>query len=410
VFVEVVDQPIRVLWLQRSPDWDSRFAALAMRERRDIELHRLTLAGDGADAIMGEALTRDDVDVLVLGRGAASLLDAAAVQLVQSRIEAGTLSLLWFDGDSEVSAPAYAALHPATSIRFADARISAAPPQPTMAGYHHPWLSDLWPRFDQAGSRAHVRPTRLAAAPQPTALVLAQVHGRPAVMEMPLGRGRVMALEAFDLWRWRLRPANDDQPLPALFDAFWTGLLRYLAHGQAFSGDRSVHIELDPMIAQVGERVRIEVTTRDATPADAPLHLQAPDGSMRTLPLTPSPPTDRSPLVQRSAAAFIPEQQGVYHLSVVDASRRIAVRRDDIERFDVAARPAVLATLARATGGAVLSADDDPWTSVARSLDHLAVQTGQRVAQPLLLRAWVMAAIVVLVCIGWMIHARERQA
>jgi hypothetical protein len=58
----------------------------------------------------------------------------------------------------------------------------------------------------------------------------------------------------------------------------------------------------------------------------------------------------------------------------------------------------------------VLSADDDPWTSVARSLDHLAVQTGQRVAQPLLLRAWVMAAIVVLVCIGWMIHARERQA
>lgn len=414
VYVEAVDHPLRVLWVQCQPDWDSRFVALALRNRRDIVLRRLTLLGDDHQQprVMMGALTESQADVLVFGRGATHLLDAGLIEQLRSRVEAGTLAVLWFDAQADNAIGASGDLYPATGAPTGAAYQDVALLRPTAAGRQHPWFGGMVARFDAGVSMPAARSTGMIGSPRTTALVLAHVHNRPALIEMPLGRGRVMALEAFDLWRWRMRRPADSPHLPAVFEAFWAGMLRYLAHGSDFGG-AIVSLEVDPAVMHVGQTGGVEVRVRrdlSAAPLSdsMPVTVQMPDDTSRLIVLPSSHAGEDAGAVRTYTGSFIAGEPGIYRFTVPSApARHVVARKPDIEEFDLAARPEALAALAEATGRTVLAADANPWADVSRRLDRLAVQTGDNTVLPRLLRGWVLAAVVLLAWIGWVTRAGE---
>jgi hypothetical protein len=224
--------------------------------------------------------------------------------------------------------------------------------------------------------------TRLAAMPEfhtlnrvrgikPGATVLARaevatpggdVTPVPALVEQRYGQGRVGAMLIGDLWRWSLkRPENAEDDLAKA----WRQTVRWLV------ADVPRRVELDAAAGPDSESpegtVKLSVRVRD--PAYAPLdnatvsvNVTAPDGT--SLDLTAEPAEREAGLYE---ALYVPRQPGPYRARVTaaapdgsDAGEASAGWASDpaADEFrDLRTNRALLARVARATGGEVVTAD-----------------------------------------------------
>ena len=77
---------------------------------------------------------------------------------------------------------------------------------------------------------------------------LRQQVTRPAIVSMPLGRGRIVFSGALDAWRFRA-----DGDLHRAYRSFWTGTIANLAA----ASPRRVSVSVQPALAAPGERMKI---------------------------------------------------------------------------------------------------------------------------------------------------------
>jgi uncharacterized membrane protein len=198
-------------------------------------------------------------------------------------------------------------------------------------------------------------------APRPGAAVLAATQDGtgstvPLVAVQRFGRGRAMIFGGEGSWRWKMMmPAAD-----RTYEAFWRQAARWLAS----EAPEPVSVT-SPAVTPVGSPAVVDVSVRNASfeaVPDAEVHasVRDPGGVTRDVPST---------VVEagRHAATFVPEEPGLYRLSV-EAKRGDAVLGSleqpvlaggtDPEFVDPRLNETVLRTIAEASGGRYFSERD----------------------------------------------------
>jgi hypothetical protein len=200
-------------------------------------------------------------------------------------------------------------------------------------------------------------------------------------------------------WRWRMLSDSTDRS----HELFWRQAARWLAEA---SPDRVSIATVEA--PQPGDSVSIDVDTRDATFAPVA------DASVEaTLDL---PGGERQPLVfrrvaaqtGRHTAAFRPDREGLYHVSVEarrgDAAlgtsdRWIYVGGLDREFVDPRLNEGFLRRAARESGGRYVRASDA--SRLITWLQEAARQNAAPVQRDLWHEPWAMAALVLLMSAEW---------
>jgi len=383
--VEVLERPIRVLYVEGYPRWEYRYLKNLLVRERGIESSVMLLSADRDFAQEGNTpLTRlprnieefGAFDLIILGDIPAGTLSPSQMEAIRELVSRRGAGLLWIAGPRamprswkgavlEELLPIRGSLDPE---RFDEPVTMRPTPRSSRLGLLR--VSgrdeDPWPRAlssPESGWSKLEWAQRLDASDlKPTAEVLAETAsgdgGRPhaLLVSMRYGAGVSMYLATDETWRWRY---GRGETLP---ERFWLQLLRHLARAGAESDDRRVQLAVEPRRAEAGDPVRIELTIMDPDAirsggARVPVTV-APIGGAG---MTAEPisidlvPVDEVP--GRFAATFFPDRPGVYQVtppSWPGAAAELEVTRFDQELADPQADHALLAQIAEETQGEVL--------------------------------------------------------
>ncbi len=268
--------------------------------------------------------------------------------------------------------------------RVLPTHLESPPPEPgpsgplrftlTREGWLTPWLRL---RQTEADEQARLdamplfRTLSRVGSTKPGASVLAEVndggdgadHRFPAIIQQRAGLGRVVVAALGDLWRWQLRTPEHGADLAR----FWRQLTRHLVA----DAPARVAIEIHPDDRDAGAR-RLQIAVRDAEfrPADnaqVTVELTDPSGATTRLPTEPSPDEPGTWVARTASIGAGAPATGGYrvqaHATATGTERPRA--RDDAapaesgfvhdpeaeEHQSIRANPALLAAIARRTGG-----------------------------------------------------------
>lgn len=220
-----------------------------------------------------------------------------------------------------------------------------------------------------------------------------------------VGAGRTVFLGFDGTWRWR-------RVGEAFFNRFWVQTLRYLVEGKLAGSRNQIMLLTDRDRFQPGEPVVVTARLLDEkfqpikTPASE-LTVVGPENRTRTVALEPI--ENRPGYYQ---GRFIADQVGAFRLSVSlpqrgndapRAQREIVVAPSDVELTNPILRRPTLKALAEQTGGRYFEIDE------ARSVPEFVEDRSQTVVvrerpRPLWDNAYVLAALVGLLCIEWFVR------
>lgn len=206
----------------------------------------------------------------------------------------------------------------------------------------------------------------------------------PAVISMRFGAGRVIYVATDEIWRYRFGRGED---LP---ERFWMQLIRLLGREAVGRAGKPAIIDVSPVRPQAGQPARVTVTLLDQSLIDAsppgltlrvaPEAGGAADAGSSTLALKPgeapasggeSPRRDGATATASGrrtySTTWVPDRAGVFQLSTLDAilaslgptaapTARVQVTQPDDELRRPETNHALLAEVASATGGRVLTA------------------------------------------------------
>ncbi|MDX2115254.1 MAG: hypothetical protein SFZ24_06475 [Planctomycetota bacterium] len=391
--IELVDRPMRLLYIDGYPRWEQRYLKNLMIREKSIVCSTLLLSpqrrylqeGDvEIDALPSSIEEWAAYDAVVLGDVSPEVFtDEQMLQLREhvSRRGAGLLwiageaatPMLWFDtplGDllpfgkeatdgSAVGAPVHVT-PTATARRLGLLQLgeSADEPWPAeLADGSTAWSALRWAqRLDRE---------RL----KPTAEVLAETteDGWPLVLSMRYGAGRVLYVATDEIWRWRY---GRGETLP---ERFWLQMLRLQGRESLSRAGRSATLELTPRRTDVEQPVRVAVELLDQQLADG-----APGSLAVRVTRKPGPGdgpggATAAELVLRPeqgdrrtyAAIWLAPEAGTWVAEPVDAllagmglSAEAVISLPDDELRHPETDHGALARLAEETGGAVLEASD----------------------------------------------------
>jgi uncharacterized membrane protein len=281
----------------------------------------------------------------------------------------------------------------------------------TAAGESHPVMQigaspeDTVKRWAAIPPLAAISPL---GAPRPGSTVLAVTAGpggvpRALVAVQRVGDGRVMIFTGEASWRWRMMlPAADHS-----YDRFWRQAVRWL--GQ--NAPSPVH--LTAPAASTPGAVSVEVTARDASFAPYPdaqvdVRLAAPDGRVAAAHAEPADAAAGRYRATLSAAA-----RGTYRVTaevrrganVLGAAAGVLlVGGVDPEFTDPRMDTGTLSRIARASGGAVVSARDLP--SILERLRARGRAAGEMQREDLWSKPWSFAVLASLLGGEWLLRRR----
>ena len=309
--------------------------------------------------------------IVVLGRDSGVFLSEELIERLRGWIAREGGALVCYRGApaAQLSQP-LARLLP---VRWSRSRESRFRVQMTERGRELRWL----PSTD--GGLADDALTRLPTLarneephePKPLAVVLATTTASapagapegstPVVTYQPYGSGRVVVIEGAGMWRWAfLPPQYRDQS--EIYGSLWHSVIRWLASGAGLPPGRDTALRADKTVFRAGEPVTATLLVRpEAAPSQVPKIELEGDGQSASQSFTPVASGD-DPGTFRVLFGIVPE--GRYHARIAaggggpkSSSSEIAfdVRRFAEEELDRAARPDLMARIARDSGGAVLS-------------------------------------------------------
>lgn len=391
VFCDVQRKRIKVLLIEGSPYWDTKFLAQSLRKDERIELVQISQL---SKAKRETIVTRTDAaspqipksadewsayDVVILGKRIANVLSAESrgelAEYVSSRgghvvfargEYLGEIPLPQRpapDGPEMKRANAIRALEPVTvgEAPIRDTRLTLAP-----AGRLSQWLatSKMGVNVDQALARLPgLEQVPSSLREKAAAVVLARAvplnalegaPGPPAIVQMNVGRGSVLAITGDGLWRWSLLD-DDHQDLVGFYDAFWSNLVRWMTMGGDFAPGQQVSLKLARTTSRLGDPLSVDVVCKHL-PADGQLpKLIVSDAAGRTEEIVLERRPGREPRFQ---ASLKPAATGVFRVSLqspgltpAEQEQRFSVYDVNEERLNTQVDATSLKILAEHTGG-----------------------------------------------------------
>ncbi|MEY4117616.1 MAG: hypothetical protein RLZZ116_944 [Planctomycetota bacterium] len=381
--VELIDRPLRVLYVEGVSRWEYRyFKNLLMREK-DVESSIMLLSADRDFAQEGNMpiarlpRTKEEFakyDLFVIGDVPSGFFSPDQLAVMRAEVSERGAGLLWIAG--ERSTPAswestpLADLFPFRPPLALEARVGASIVRPTSVAERLGVLrlsddDDGWPDVLTSPDLQWPRLRYVQSVPRsrlkPTAEVLAEAEGTGAgsveptalIARMRFGAGEVVFVATDEIWRWRY---GQGERYP---ERFWVPIVRMLARESLAQGDERATLSVEPPRAAPGESVVVTLRFSDEETAKSsagsvPVEVVGADGA----------PVARLELAREggSATATMPvEKVGAFRAVASDpafgsasAAFEVVRRDDELRRGD--ADHAALAELARRTGGEMLDA------------------------------------------------------
>ncbi|MEM8782484.1 MAG: hypothetical protein AAGE65_06450, partial [Planctomycetota bacterium] len=419
--VEVVDRPIRVLYVEGTPRWEYRYLKNLLVREASIDSSILLLSADANFAQEGDTpITRLPADaeewarydVVILGDVPAAYFGDEQVELLRERVSRAGVGMLWLAGPGFVPG-GWAGTRLADVLPMVEPGAVAAmeggfvtvEPTGLAEALAVLQLGDEDGRFAEASGPEMSRwPAGLGALRwvqdvgvlKPTAEVLAvglaegqareSAGALPVVTRMRYGAGQSVYVATDETWRWR-RGVGERFP-----ERFYVQLVRMLGRGAVAVDDARVRLEASSRRVNEGGSVVLDLVVADAGllpagVADVPVRLAA-DASgsgggvellLREVKRDAAEADDGE---RRFSAVWTADRPGefvarVTHpaLSALDVQTQIEIAAADDELRNPEADHAKLMQLAEATGGAVIPLDalatlNDPQVvpSVARRI------------------------------------------
>ena len=440
--VEVIDRPIRVLYVEGYPRWEFRYLKNLLIREKSISTSTYLLSADRSFAQEGDVpITRlpndakelDDYDVVIIGDVPASYFQAGQLTLLRDHVSAGGAGLIWIGGESHTPR-SYAGTpladllpmrDPSAVTRFG-ATLNLFKLEPTRLARSMNVLQLRGIGDDAPGDEDwpdSLSPLRWVQAPgplKPTAEVLAEAVMTedvaahvPALVLLRYGAGQSLYIGTDEAWRWRYGRGE------WYFEQYWVPLIRMLGRARiqsdsdrvrfnvshrAVSVQQPVVVELELSDASLINRglPRIDVTVRSSSdPAGAPVD------TLTMLPVAENENTSPG-AVRRSSyrAVWRPTVTGELLLSVTDPAlaelglvQALRVSSADDEMADVRSDHGRLQSLAEQTSGAVVGLDK--LGRLTELVPNRARITETDIREPLWASALSLIVLIVLFTLEW---------
>ncbi|HLM55643.1 MAG TPA: vWA domain-containing protein [Pyrinomonadaceae bacterium] len=317
--VEVIEGPMRVLYVEGEPRWEHGKMRTALgREEKNVELVSILRTGENKlyrqgvsgeqELVSGFPATEDELfayDGLVVGSVEASFFSVEQMRAIEAfvaRRGGGLLALggrLGFDAGKYAGTPLADLLPLALGDRAGKPQDASGPvykPQLTPRGAAHP-IARL--NEDRAASQKIWNELPPVSVPEehpgvkPGATVLVEGRraggdGKAAGSPVPLlavqryGRGHALAFAASDTWRWRMKMDSKSNA----HETFWRQMLRYLVS----ISPRQNEVQTAQDVYGPGDTVQIVADLRDrkfqpAVDARAAARVFKPSGASVDVPL-----------------------------------------------------------------------------------------------------------------------------
>jgi uncharacterized membrane protein len=422
VDVELVDRPLRVLYIEGYPRWEYRYLKNLLVREPSVEASVMLLSADRDFAQEGNAplyrlpQTREEFsayDLIILGDVPAGALSPTQVSEIATAVSERGAGLLWLAG--ERSTPVSwrgSALEDLVPIRIGSSVERIDEPvalEPTGAARRAGVMrlgdgSAEWPR-----SLAQLEWVQRVDAGQlkPATEVLARAVGAsagdgwPAVLSMRFGSGQVIYVGTDETWRWRRGVGETYQ------ERFWLQLLRFLARNSVDAGGRVAVLESDARLVEAGRGTVLRLVMTDAKVAEAvgdtPVEARAEridGGASQLIQLRRSSGAGEAVW----AATWVPDEPGVWRVRVDDsrvgqAEAVIESVRGDLESADPSTDHAQLKAIADSTGGIVIGRDG--LDAIPDLIPRRASDSAQSTTDPLTRSPAALGVIILLLAAEW---------
>ncbi len=422
VDIELVDRPLRVLYIEGYPRWEYRYLKNMLVREPSIEASVMLLSADRDFAQEGNAplyrlpQTREEFgayDLVILGDVPSGALSPTQVSEIATAVSERGAGLLWLAG--ERSTPVSwrgTALEDLVPIRIASSIDRIDEPvelEPTGAARRAGVMrlgdrSDEWPmsltdlEWVQRIDMSQLKPATEVLA---RAVGASGGAGWPAVLSMRFGSGQVIYVGTDETWRWRRGVGETYQ------ERFWLQLLRFLARHSVDAGGRAAVLESDARMVEVARGTVLRLVITDARVAesvgDSPVEARAEridGGAAQVIQLRRSSGAGTAVW----AATWAPDEPGVWRIRVDDtrvgqAETVLECVRGDLESADPSSDHAQLRAIAESTGGIVL--DRDGLDSIVDLIPRRASDSAQSTTDPLTRSPAALALLVLLLAAEW---------
>lgn len=281
--IELVDRPMRVLYIDGYPRWEQRYLRNLLIREKSITCSTLILAperryiqeGDlEIDALPDSPEQWAEYDAVIIGDTSPDVFSQEQLTQLREHISrrgggllwiagAASTPVAWFDTPLGDLLPFYkdatdgrpigepVTLRPTpTAERLGLLQLGESADQPWPRELSNPatgWSSLRWA---QRLARERLKPTA-------EILAEADVESSPLVLSMRYGAGRSLYVATDEIWRWRYARG---ETLP---ERFWLQMIRLLGRESLARAGRSAVIELTPRRADVDRPVRVAVELLD---------------------------------------------------------------------------------------------------------------------------------------------------
>ncbi len=456
--IELVDRPLRVLYLDGYPRWENRYVKNLLLRESSIRSSSLLLAANRRYTQEGDVtITRlpmspgewEEYDVIILGDLRSDLLGRSQLEALREHIAVRGAGLLWIGGEGATpetwfETPLGDLLPMRSGGALESGRLDAWDEDVTLVrtpegarlgvlelgdvpGVWPARLSDPRTGWSRLRWMQRIDPSRIKPAASVLAAgvpvsaftpellddqgALALGAGSPALLSMRYGAGRIVYVATDEIWRWRYGRGED---LP---ERFWLPLVRMLGReGLARSG-RSALLRVTPKRGQVGRSARLSLelldqSLVDAAPASVRIEITRNDASVGSRPvelrLAPEGALGEDGDSPRSfGSSWATNEAGTYTVRVTEPllaplglSATLEVWPSDDERRRPETDHASLAALSEQTGGRVVPASELAQLEELLPNREL-VMTGPREVRPLWDRPIVLALLILLLTVEW---------
>ncbi len=330
--VEMVDRPLRVLYVDGYPRWEHRYLKSLLLRESSVRSSSLLIAagrrfeqeGDVELASLPESVEEwAAFDVVVIGDLRPELIGERALSQLREHIADRGAGLIWLGGDGATPwAWRGSALEDLLPMSLETERSVSGFDDPVTMSRTEAAASFGLLGLELAGEFGAVEPgwpdllsdpatgwSRLwgaqridASAVKPGAVTLATLTPEsmyrpngvgadvqwPGVLMMRFGAGTSVYVATDEIWRWRYGRGED------LSERFWVPLIRQMGRASLTRGDRNLLLTVTPEDATVGQGVRVVIelldqSLIDARPSAIVTEVVAGDGLSMPIVLAPDP-------------------------------------------------------------------------------------------------------------------------
>ena len=363
--VELVDRPLRALYIDGVARWEQRYLKNLLLREASITSSNLILAPnrrylqEGDIELSSLPISPEEwaqFDVVVLGDVRPEVFTEDQLRNLREHIAVRGAGLIWIGGAGAtpdawvgtpladlipftMTSPRMSAINErvvlaptASADRLGVLQLGATPASPWPAGVSDPDAGWSMLRWAQRIDRRALKPATevlgvgipVAELRSPPPIPAPADAGWPLVMSMRFGAGRALYVATDEIWRWRY---GQGELLP---ERFWLQMVRLLARESLSRSQRSALLTVAPRRPVVGEPARIAIELLDQSliemdVASLTVRLTRIPGASDSFDVAETPQVEltlrREPdQLRRYAATWAPNLPGRWRIDAIDSA------------------------------------------------------------------------------------------